>query len=527
MKASHNLIAGLAGLLMLGSALPAFAADRYNPMDTPAQPGTHQGTGQVITSIVDGGGGENDLVIQPGAVEAGGTRGEWLHCYGSGDPTCDYNKPGIDILSWVILPNCSNTSSPYCVKSLEVAAPGEELKPAEFLGEAKKGLIIPGDPATGLIQSGRPSLFDATNAANAGGSTTYSVTVVATSHFNQGTRQYQITDLNASIVAYKNEAGQYQASYFDKSQKPGMARRGGGDMSVCAFYEDGNCGRIQDFTSGTRFKLQMVIPKAVGGWFQGRMKDPQIAVDSSSTLGNAVTIEAEPVTVPRMAVVRNFSDYTTEEKTWFQNNGSWGSGGKIGTGPLAGQYNVFDVVDFYRPFAKDTASGVQTFWYLGTVMGGPGSPCLSDTSKLMGVVTTNAMGFDGRSPAFENGYLNYRVTGFHFMPDGTTPVQGTYDLLMSSDAARCLYGFSKAPISATVSVVGGDSNSVATTVVSEKNGWLKMAAYGFTFSQKTLSVHMTQVKAPAVKKTITCVKGKVTKKVTAINASCPAGYQKK
>jgi hypothetical protein len=33
---------------------------------------------------------------------------------------------------------------------------------------------------------------------------------------------------------------------------------------------------------------------------------------------------------------------------------------------------------------------------------------------------------------------------------------------------------------------------------------------------------------PVVKKTtITCVKGKLTKKVTAVNPKCPAGYKKK
>ena len=164
-------------------------------------------------------------------------------------------------------------------------------------------------------------------------------------------------------------------------------------------------------------------------------------------------------------------------------------------------------------------------------MGGSGSPCLQDTSKVLGIVTTNAMGFDGKSPAFEKGYLNYKVTGLHFMPDGTTPVQGTYDLVMRSESARCLYGFTNAPISATVSVTGGDSSSVATTVVSEKNGWLKMAAYGFTFSEKTLAVRMTQAKASAAKKTtIICVSTKnkkLTKKVTAISPECPAGFKKK
>lgn len=523
MKSSQKLIAGLASLLLLGPALPALAADRYNPENTPLA------DGQILTTIVDGFGGSVDsrMVIQPGGVSDGGTRGQWLHCYGSGDPTCDYNKPGIDILQWAILPNCSLSSSPYCVKSLDIASAGEELKPAKFLGEAKGGLRLAADPAVSMIEGGRPSLFEAESATNAGGSKNYAVMVITTSHFMQNAKRYEVTDLTASIVPYVNKAGGYKAAYFDKSAKPEDALRGGGDISTCAFVEDGKCGLIQDFTPGTRFKLQMSIPKAVGGWFQGRMKDPQMAVDSSSGFGNLVTVEAEPVVVPKMAVVRTMSEYTTQEKTWYQNNGNWGTPKGKATGAGSGEPQVFSYVDFYRTFANDTAAGVQSFWNLGTVMGGPGSPCLSDTSKVIGIVTTNAMGFDGKSPAFEKGFLNYRVTGLHWMPDGTTPVQGTYDLVMRSEAARCLYGFTNAPISATVSVVGGDTSSVATTVVSEKNGWLKMAAYGFTFSQKTLTVHMTQAKAPAVKKTITCAKGKVTKKVTAVNAKCPAGYRKK
>jgi hypothetical protein len=508
---------------MLGAALPAFAADRYNPEDTALT------DGQILTTVVDGGGGsvESRLVIQPGAVSDGGTRGQWLHCYGSGDPTCDYNKPGIDILQWAVLPNCSLSKSPYCVNSLDVAAPGQDLKPAKFLGEAKGGLRLAADPAVSMIEGGRPSLFEAPDAPNAGGSKNYAVLVIASSHFNQSAKKYEVTDLTASIVPYLNQGGDFKAGYFDKTAKPENAHHSGGHESTCAFVEDGNCGLIQDFTPGTRFKLQMTIPKSVGGWFQGRMKDPQMAIDASAQLGNTVTVEAEPVTVPRMAVVRNMADYTTQEKTWLQNNGNWGTPKGKATGVRSGEHNVFDYVEFYRPMAKDTAAGIQSFWNLGTVIGGVGSSCLSDTSKVLGIVTTNAMGFEGKSPAFEKGYLNYHVTGLHFMPDGSTPVQGTYDLVMRSDAARCLYGFTNAPISATVSVVGGDSSSVATTVVSEKNGWLKMAAYGFTFSQKTLTVHMTQAAAPAVKKTITCVKGKVTKKVTAVNATCPTGYKKK
>ena len=73
---------------------------------------------------------------------------------------------------------------------------------------------------------------------------------------------------------------------------------------------------------------------------------------------------------------------------------------------------------------------------------------------------------------------------------------------------------------------------VATTVVNEKNGWLKLAAYGFTFSSPTISVKLSQGKSASVAKktTITCVNvenTKLTKKVTAASPKCPLGYEKK
>jgi hypothetical protein len=116
---------------------------------------------------------------------------------------------------------------------------------------------------------------------------------------------------------------------------------------------------------------------------------------------------------------------------------------------------------------------------------------------------------------------------------------------MRSDAARCLYGFSNAPVSATVSIAGADgATNIATTVVSEKDGWLKMKAAGFTFSEKQIQIKITQegsvgktqpqkvelaspVSTKPKKSTITCVKGKITKKVSAVSPKCPTGFKKK
>jgi hypothetical protein len=153
------------------------------------------------------------------------------------------------------------------------------------------------------------------------------------------------------------------------------------------------------------------------------------------------------------------------------------------------------------------------------------------------------MGYDGTAPKFEDGTLNYRVTGLHHGPDGKSLNLGTYDLLLRSDAARCLYGFSNAPISASVSITSGDGlQNVATTIVTEKDGWLKLQAAGFTFSEKTIRLKLDQAKTEAVvtptpsptaiapvakKETIQCVKGKTVKKVTAAKPKCPSGYKKR
>ena len=130
-------------------------------------------------------------------------------------------------------------------------------------------------------------------------------------------------------------------------------------------------------------------------------------------------------------------------------------------------------------------------------------------------------------------------------------------MILSSDVARCIYGFTKAPVSATVSIVSSDGSSqVATTAVNEKNGWLYLSAAGYTYSSPTVRVKLTQeapapastptptpeptptatatptptptvTTAPVKKTTISCIKGKVVKKVTAVKPVCPKGYKKK
>jgi hypothetical protein len=157
-------------------------------------------------------------------------------------------------------------------------------------------------------------------------------------------------------------------------------------------------------------------------------------------------------------------------------------------------WGEFNYIELFRNNAKDTAATTTSHWSFSTIDNASGNPCLASKSKLLGIVTTNATMYNGIVPAFRNGQLNYEVSGMHYQPDGSLSL-GTYDLVMRSEVARCLYGLSKAPLNAKVSVVNNKGERfTATTVVGEKNGWLRLAAYGFTFSQKTIKVKITQKK---------------------------------
>ena len=134
----------------------------------------------------------------------------------------------------------------------------------------------------------------------------------------------------------------------------------------------------------------------------------------------------------------------------------------------------------------------------------------------------------------------------HYSSNGDV-FKGSYDLLIRSDIARCVYGFSKAPIKAELSVISANGTpQIATTVLGEKNGWVSLSAKNFEFSAPVIKAKLTQepevVVAPSptptptstasanpvIKKvTITCIKGKTSKKVTAVKPKCPTGYKKK
>jgi hypothetical protein len=81
--------------------------------------------------------------------------------------------------------------------------------------------------------------------------------------------------------------------------------------------------------------------------------------------------------------------------------------------------------------------------------------------------------------------------------------------------------------------------SVVTQTLKKLSGFYYFNINGFGFSAPTIRIKLTQdavvasptpkvaIASPKRMSTITCVKGKTSKKVTALSPKCPAGYKKK
>jgi hypothetical protein len=526
-KIGKTLLAVAALSISVGSCLPA-SADAWVANNTIAPNGT------MIASIVEGADYQGVSRRISHVDNADGTFDEFLCADGPATGGCA--KPE----SNAILPVCQTELQTDCIEGLKFGTIESEMSSAKLVREVA-GQTYPALGAFGgLPAGGTISIWDAPGLSHGGGTTKYAVQVNEVSNFDSASGVFITSQISASIFPISDRIGlSYKTSKLTETENNnGRTRVGGWEFAAgCAVTEASYCGVTEDFTANSRFTLAIRASNQITGWFKGRIQKPTVTIDKYSDSNNRITMTAEPVTVARLAALVTPENTSTKGKELLVSAMNSGTSdmfkGDSFRHTQPDNQNSLTWIDEFRVAAQDRAAGVSTLWNFATLSGGgEQNRCFADKSRVVGVVTTNATALAIGAPEFSNNMLDYKVAGLHYAPDGKTLNEGTYDLVMRSDVARCLYGFTKAPISARISVVGeGGENKVATTVVSEKDGWLKMAAYGFSFSSPTISVKLNQVKPVAAKKTtITCVSTKnkkLTKKVTAVGPKCPSGYKKK
>ncbi|CAN2174766.1 R-PTPc-A-E-1 domain containing protein [Candidatus Nanopelagicaceae bacterium] len=456
--------------------------------------------------------------------------------------------PDADLSVNSILPTCRSIVE-NCIDGLEFTKPDGTVVVAKF-NRYFKGKTFSGLPELGMPGGSRSSLWDAPGVTNSGGTDQYVVNAKVRWIYSKGSAR--VTNFNASVFAVK---GKNAAGYKEPGIVFGPAAGGiyasitdTGEITfdgTCVATEVGYCAERVEFSPGTRVKLVMKLSNKVTGWLHGRIAKPEITVTPINDSYNTLSVAADSVDVPMMYAQFNKSEMTKEFVDGYNNRWSLGRG-LFETSFWRQFYpeNPFasTIVTTLAESVKNTATEVHSYWNLSSIQNNSDNKCMSDTSKLVGFVTTNAMAYSGNAPTWDGESLQYKVAGLHFLPDGKTLTSGSYDLAMRSDTARCLYGFTNAPISASISVTSADGEQkVATTVLNEKNGWLYLAAYGFSFSAPTIKIKLSQEKPKEVAptptptpsetksavKTIKCAKGKTVKTVKGVKPKCPAGYKAK
>ncbi len=555
MKSVRKYVAAVVAALLLGSFVQVGGAEAGARI-----PSTIPYFGLYLTESFD-------LNIEPSNFWANADspdHSKMLRCESADDELCT-NATSVKTI--INLPTCVVDASFDCIKSVwAVDASGKKID-GQFLNSlpVKGSTDRPAVPSMMLgAANGFGGLWKIPGAVNGGGEENYFVSLRIDSFANKavGLPMSQTKVYYGNFMAGITPVKAVSGNYVPMKTRPTWGQSGSGPNSGpsytpegerCTVVDTGVCQLPQDFPAGYRFGMSVQLAQKVSGWFHGRIALPQIDITSQGT-GQIINIEAEPVKISTLDFTIPNAQIPESVRKVIFTDVDWGVMGDVRGDRIQTMLNglsnpqTMQIMNDMLPTIGDKATKTTQYWSyraLNTWQNPEIEKCTTSKDELGGVVTTNALTYSAGPPTFNKatGALEYKVASPHYEASGAE-ASGTYDLAINSKVARCIYQFSSAPIQAEISITTSDGEKkVATTIVNEKNGWLYLSAKGFSFSSSTINVKLSQEKEivatptptpsavakPAAKKsvTISCVKGKTTKKVKAVSPKCPAGYKKK
>lgn len=486
-----------------------------------------------------------------------------VNCSSVGAPGCESDK----FFNFMAnLEMCSNSLTTDCIQSVQANnSSGKELK-INYLGNFPENMpySFKGNPDLNLPSGGSTLLVDIPDAPHAGGSKYLVVAQMVGNkplnqskfelgQFNLGIFAVSLISGNYIIAGPSIEAEAYQAlGWVSNTRIPWDKtnnRRG-----TCAQSSESECLIAWPLPLDIQFGVNLKFHTKITGWLHGRTTNTTADIGKAQDGDQILKVSGRASVVPTVYAWFEKSSLPASVAAYYKlHPEELKSGSGFGErdpktreipSMLKDTFNYYErelseALAWYEALG-DKAPFAPTQWSMrSTGNGGDSKGCFNQNPGLSGVVSTNSNFFISGPPEFNRSEdsLDYKVASPHYLPDGEV-FKGTYNLVIKSEVARCLYGFTSAPVSASVSVVSSDGTSqVATSVLGERNGWLYLTAAGFTFSSPTVRVKLTQSKPEAApistdvklnsKKMITCIKGKTVKKVSSMSPKCPSGYKKK
>ena len=409
-------------------------------------------------------------------------------CSSLEDPACANQN----ISTYSILPRCETDVQSDCIESLGAIKSGGSVSEGEFsryFPDSGLGDFI-GNPALKIPTGAAPSIFTIAGAPHSAGDKYMVIASVGGySPYDRFQRNLTSLIIHASVYPVKVLSGNFSRNVPSRNSA-GVNHESDEKWGNCASIADGYCAARQDFPANTKFSLSLRLSTAPKGWLHGRIFSPSVTYE---TVGEStrLKVEAEPVQVAAVATWGKYSDLPSAAKS-----GSMGCSASTSCGQMNPQSSgAQTAVDAWRSVYGDKASWVRGQWMYQTIAdwditGKSLSSCATGSPKFYGFVTTNATGYAAGPPVFnaEEKSLSYVVASPHVNTEGELIV-GTYDLMMRSDLASCLYGANVSDIVGSVSVLYDSVTSTTTdmrTEVTNDGTWFKVSASGFHYSMPTI-----------------------------------------
>lgn len=408
-----------------------------------------------------------------------------------------------------LLGMCDATNIVDCIESISAKKEDGTELPVTYSGSFPLDNVreFKGNPNLNLPNGKSSFLLDIPDAPHKAGST-YLVNATIFGFKGPTMAKFKNIRFNLAINAVNIESGDFMpaqqsldASNYNRLG-PGMDV-GWKGVSKCAQSSSTQCAAKQSLPTDIYFTAKLRLKTKINGWLYGRATNVDADISTDGKGIQRVEISGRPVISPsifgwveKANAPKSLVDFYKKMSDFDYRKGT--------TYPNESLLRYFNPEEDYSlpemalwlPILNDTAVAAPTYWHFMTMEHGFAKSCLSSDSKLIGIVNTNASGFKFGPPEFNKklGTLDYKVIAPHYLPDGST-FKGSYDLWIDASVARCIYGFTKAPIQATISIVSDKSTTIiSTSTVKATSKFIKLGAYGFTFSNPILRVKLQQKK---------------------------------
>ncbi|MFM8842544.1 MAG: hypothetical protein ACKOFU_07560, partial [Actinomycetota bacterium] len=312
--------------------------------------------------------------------------------YEKGD--CDLSDPNLQFQGTALLGPCVDANDGHCIESIAMSRDGSAKVSGQFI-RSVTSKTFEAVPSKGLPAFKSTPLYTIPGFTHGGNASTYAPLVRMTFKWDRAKRTFYAAWLEASVYPYLETP---------RAQPANSAN--------CVWEESSVCGVPQLFPDGVRVHLNVRMSKSIAGWFRGRLTAPELSITSINSETNRLEISGEPVRVSRFSAIATRENTTSEEQSAIAAMGGNPASSLFGGGgrhyPFS-HWGDFKWLEMFRDLAGDRASGESVVWNLSTIDGISNNSCLADSSRVLGIVTTNATVYDGNVPPFNGEELQYKV----------------------------------------------------------------------------------------------------------------------